>query len=102
MSIDNLIIWDAYIYNFYDGVYNSFGVGLATNCILDFTNIYVGDRIDNGINPLISFNSDQPYDSDIICTNYMNSQMSKELSLYELLPRQLYNHYNRISCDSAY
>ena len=33
LNIDNLVIWDSYIYNYNDGIYNSFGIGLATNCI---------------------------------------------------------------------
>ena len=58
MYIDNLAIWNSYIYNFWSGVYSGFGIGLATDCIFVFTNLYMGDEVDDGVNPLISFNFD--------------------------------------------
>ena len=58
LSIDNLLMHDSLVYSLSDGVYNSFGIGLATNCIFVLNNIYIGDIIDTGINPLVTFNFD--------------------------------------------
>ena len=70
------------MYSFWDGRYNGFGIGQATDCIFDFTDIYIGDKIDSGINPLVQFNFDLDLTANINCSEHMSPQMTKETLLY--------------------
>ena len=54
------MIHGSYITTYWDGYYNAIGIGSAKDCHLKFKNLYMGDIIENGNNPLpyLDFNKD--------------------------------------------
>lgn len=96
LTINNMLIHQAYVGSYWEGVYNSIGIGAVKNAVVIAKNLYIGDYIHTMINPLVGYESPIDYQHDVNCSDKMSQDIENEIILINQMPKQLGSRWSRL------